>query len=126
MPRQISLTDILQYMNPISQLVDNYYRNNYDYDMQAYIDKYGVPDRSKGKHLTDEFKKPNHMTFSDESVYNTPEMQGGKWEQRFNGWDFYASPFNLQQHSPEELKDYFNRSEKNSQLIFPIPYRSDY
>jgi hypothetical protein len=26
------------------------------YNLQGYIDKYGVPDMSKGQHLTDEFK----------------------------------------------------------------------
>jgi hypothetical protein len=31
-------------------------------------------------HATDKFKKPNHITFSDESVYhNTENPRGGKW-----------------------------------------------
>ncbi|MDP1774257.1 MAG: hypothetical protein Q8L15_18470 [Methylobacter sp.] len=34
-----------------------------DYDIKGYVEKYGEPDQSKGQHLTDEFKLPNHITF---------------------------------------------------------------
>ena len=37
-----------------------------DYDMAGYIAKYGQPDQSKGQHLTDEFKMPSHISFSNE------------------------------------------------------------
>ena len=66
-----------------------------DYDMAAYIKKYGAPDQSKGQHLTDEFKKPNHITFSDESIYHSDETPGGHWEKQDGQWHFYASDFNV-------------------------------
>lgn len=53
-------------------------RSDYDYDLRgAFLagekpDKYG--------HMTDKYKKPWHPTFSDESVYSTPEAPGGHWE----------------------------------------------
>ena len=68
-----------------------------DYDMAGYIAKYGQPDQSKGQHLTDEFKLPDHMTFSDDSKYSTPETPGGQWVQDAGkNWHFYASDYNVQ------------------------------
>ena len=90
-----------------------------DYDMAGYVAKYGQPDQSNGQHLTDEFKLPNHMTFSTDSIYSTPEKQGGSWTQEGGKWHFYASPFNLQQHSPKEMQDYFKRVEPDSVLHLP-------
>ncbi len=55
-----------------------------DYDLRGYYDKYGAVkiDQNSKQHLTDEFKLPNHKTFSDESVhYNFATMpQGGHWK----------------------------------------------
>lgn len=90
-----------------------------DYDYAGYRAKYGEPDQSGGKHLTDEFKLPNHITFSKESVYNTPEKEGGDWKKVDGKWNFYASPFNLKQHSAEELKAYFKKYEPDSVLHLP-------
>src|SRR5215472_5465284 len=57
-------------------------RNAPDYDMPGYIAKYGQPDQSKGQHLTDEFKLPNHMTFSTDSKYSNDTQKGGEWRQQ--------------------------------------------
>jgi len=40
-----------------------------DYDLQGYYKKYGDKAIGANGHLTDEFKKPNHPTFSNESIY---------------------------------------------------------
>jgi hypothetical protein len=90
-----------------------------DYDMAGYTAKYGQPNQSNGQHLTDEFKLPNHMTFSSESKYSTPDAAGGQWKQENGKWNFYASPFNLQQHSAEEMQNYFKQVEPNSILHLP-------
>jgi hypothetical protein len=50
------------------------------YDIRSYVEKYGWPDRSKGQHLTDEFKLPYHITFSSESIYSKPGQEGGLWK----------------------------------------------
>ena len=93
-----------------------------DYDMAGYVAKYGKPDQSKGQHLTDEFKLPNHITFSEYSSYSNPEMQGGKWQRGGSEalWNFTPSQFNLQQHSPEEYAQYFaNRERKGTFVALP-------
>jgi hypothetical protein len=50
-----------------------------DYDMEGYIKKYGIPNQSEGQHLTDEFKLPNHITFSTDSIYHSEKTPGGVW-----------------------------------------------
>jgi hypothetical protein len=71
-------------------------------------------------HLTDEFKKPSHITFSDESKYVTPGMDPGKWRETGNGkWTFTVGKTNLEHHSLAELRDYFQKYEKDSTLIVP-------
>jgi len=86
-----------------------------DYDYEGYINAYGVPDQSKGQHLTDEFKLPNHITFSTGSRYSNPQMQGGKWtgiDGNSNQWQFEPSALNLKNHSLTDLIDYFNNYER--------------
>lgn len=91
-----------------------------DYDYDGYIAKYGEPDQSKGQHLTDEFKLPNHITFSKDSKYSNKEQEGGDWKRGGDGkWHFYASEFNLSQHSPERLQQYFAEHEPDAVLHLP-------
>ena len=48
-----------------------------DYDMQgAYLASLAADGQN---HWDDEFKKPNHYTFSSGSMYASPEMPGGEW-----------------------------------------------
>ena len=51
-----------------------------DYDLRGYYNKYGslVPTASN-LHLTDEFKKPNHPTFSNQSMYYTRQPYAVNW-----------------------------------------------
>jgi site-specific DNA-cytosine methylase len=82
--------------------------NDQDYDLQGYWLKYvkGQPRLAKpaGEHFVDEFKKPNHPTFSDESVYHKTkdqygyELQGGKWY----GDSAYLPPETIRQN-PEKM-----------------------
>ena len=89
-----------------------------DYDYAGYIAKYGKPDQSKGQHLTDEYKLPNHITFSDQSRYHSQAQDGGKWQQGGSGqWNFTPSEYNLSQHSPEEYKAYFSQYERKGTTI---------
>ncbi len=53
--------------------------NNGDYDFYSYY-KNGDYKNYQGGHFPDTYKKPNHQTFSNESVYSTPENPGGYWE----------------------------------------------
>src|SRR6266853_1522730 len=93
-----------------------------DYDMAGYTAKYGPPDQSDGKHLTDEFKLPNHMTFSTDSKYSTPGQPGGTWSKGPRGeWHFAPSEYNLQQHSAGDMQSYFNMVEPDAVLDLPAP-----
>lgn len=90
-----------------------------DYDLQGYYKAH--PSETTGGHLTDEFKKPNHPTFSNESVYaKLPGMQPGRWEQTPEGKDrFVAGQTNLQYRSPKQLQEYFRREEPDVDLVLP-------
>jgi hypothetical protein len=91
----------------------------YDYDLRgAWLNK-EVP---AGGHGTDKYKKPNHPTFSEESVYhNAPSplgtpFVGGKWGKG----EFTPSAFMLQYTTPRDfLRGYFDRFEPGVRLRLP-------
>lgn len=75
--------------------------------------------RNQGKfgedgHASDAFKKPNHPTFSDQSIYHGVDgYQGGKWTE-----DAYeAGPNNF--YPKEVLERYFKTVEPGQKLKFP-------
>jgi len=71
-------------------------------------------------HLADTYKKPNHITFSDGSIYAKNDPGAGKWSQDSDGkWTFTVGATNLRYHSPQELRSYFAKYEPNSKLVFP-------
>ena len=59
-------------------------------------------------HMADTYKLPNHITFSDQSVYHGRDgNEGGRWTQ-VDGRDvFTPGPTNLKHHSIQEMMDYF-------------------
>jgi hypothetical protein len=92
-----------------------------DYDMRGAFAKLGgnVP---QGVHLTDQFKKPNHPTFSNQSQYSSPAQPGGNWfEMGPTTWGFMPSRTNIDQFGGDRLKDYFNRREPGNLLLSPPP-----
>jgi hypothetical protein len=91
-----------------------------DYDLKGYFDKYGPVSVTGDQHLTDEFKKPNHVTFSNESIYNSPDHQGGEWRQGTDKkWEFIASPWNIKNVGVDSLQTYFKENEPQSKLTLP-------
>ncbi len=91
------------------------YDSGEDYDLRGAF-KANISKDSRG-HGPDTFKKPNHPTFSDQSMYSTPQMQGGQWIERDNQTFYVPSPVNLQHRSFEDLQDYFNKIEPNVKLV---------
>lgn len=92
-----------------------------DYDMRGFWLS-GQAQAANG-HYTDEFKKPSHPTFSNESKYsgaNEGEIAGGSWTppavEGGKDWTFKPSEYNLQQRSPEELKRYLGESDPDVKL----------
>ena len=65
-------------------------QNENDYDLRGYYKEYGNKPIPKGiePHLTDEFKLPNHPTFSQNSRYYNDETEylGGKWDNGILNW----------------------------------------
>ena len=87
-----------------------------DYDLRGAWK--GGASQSDNGHLTDQYKKPWHPTFSDQSQYNgiTGE-DGGKWTEDGNGdWSFTPGAANMRYWPPDKLRDYFQRIEPNVQL----------
>lgn len=89
--------------------------NDYDY-VKFYGDKplfeEWKNDTNPNKHFSDKYKKPNHITFSEESIYSTPQQPGGKWYKDANGkTHFKPSDWQKQAISYEAYKNYFDRNE---------------
>jgi hypothetical protein len=104
--------------------------NDQGYDEAGYVAKYGVPapfndiksyQEVTGNHLNDEFKMPNHPTFSGGSKYSAPDIQGGNWQSGgLDRWNFQPSKVNLQNMSNKDLADYFaNQERKNTFATMP-------
>jgi hypothetical protein len=102
-----------------------------DYDMRGLFKDTGGANIDPG-HGTDRYKKPNHPTFSDESVYSGVSdvvkggrFLGGQWGgDDQSGYTYTPSPNMLERtHTPERLSRYMGEREKNVQLVMPPPYR---
>ena len=94
----------------------------HDYDMQgAFLREYEMPLDARVAeavdprgHGTDLFKKPNHSTFSAESVYASPLHPGGVWT---DGGFFMPSPATPNFMAPRELSDYMRDYEPGAALV---------
>lgn len=80
-------------------------QQNYDYDMARWDDE--VEDKNElfnhQGHYTDKYKKPNHPTFSDESIYSNEQTPGGKWGYQ-NGHDtFTPSEYQVNTYGPQHI-----------------------
>lgn len=91
--------------------------NTYDYDARGFW-KAGAQQADNG-HGSDQFKKPNHPTFSDQSQYSGVEgMTGGQWVQNGPKWTFVTSPTNELYHEKDDLQKYFNEIEPGNSLVY--------
>jgi hypothetical protein len=100
--------------------------DNIDYDMQGYAKSLGFKPWQPG-HGVDTFKKPNHMTFSDQSRYHgTPDPvngganQGGHWFSTAPQIPAYQpSVKSAAYQGAERMKNYFQKYEPDYQLMEP-------
>lgn len=68
-------------------------------------------------HMNDYYKLPQHHTYSKESKGG--EDFGGEWLGNDEvGWIFKASPFNMAQHSFEDMKKYWDNNEPEAVLWY--------
>jgi hypothetical protein len=73
-------------------------------------------------HLPDTYKKPNHPTFSTDSIYNGVDgATGGQWieEPKTKRWSYRASPYTAQLYGPAFLQHYFKSVEPDATLVLP-------
>ena len=89
---------------------------NDDYDLESAYNNLPLEQleawrTSKGQtHLSDKYKKPNHMTYSD---------SGYGWSgSDKDGWIFRPSPRQMQEHSFEDYIKYWDKNEPNSKLDY--------
>lgn len=96
---------------------------NRDYDMQGYFKANpDVMPNAEGQHYPDTYKKPNHPTFSDESIYHGVDgNQGGHWGQEDGKDTFTPGPTNMQNWGKQGLQDYFQRVEPDVKLKDALP-----
>lgn len=112
-------------LSPADQAVyDKQYspEDSEDYDMQGYFKSTGgAAPNTEGQHYPDTFKKPNHITFSDQSQYHGVDgNQGGSWDLLpDNTFTFTPGATNLANHSTQELIDYFQKYEPGNKLLLP-------
>lgn len=95
--------------------------NTKDYDLRGAFKESAAAD-NRG-HLTDRYKKPNHPTFSDESIYNNTlsplgvPFQGGQWKKEGQGWTYQPSDFMMQYTEPQDdLIQYMKKYEPKARL----------
>ena len=85
--------------------------SGYDYDYRGYFNS-GMPPPTKGLHWLDIYKKPNHPTFSNMSIYSTPEHPGGRWLNNNTTATFRPSAWmKADPERIEELKKYWAKYE---------------
>ena len=122
---QLTQKEERQYQEWKKKLPENL-QNEHDYDLRGLWKENPNAKPDERLHLTSKYKKPNHITFSDVSIYHNPKagIEGGKWVETMSGkWIFYASYFNISQYSRQELQDYFKEHEKDAELILPPEIR---
>jgi hypothetical protein len=110
----------------LRQALAGFNTSTVDYDMRGLFKEAGGKDLSKnashgGFGMTDRYKKPNHPTFSNQSIYHFKDgAVGGYWGMDKDGNDvYYASNHNLKNMTPEQLKEYFSRVEPGVKLVLP-------
>ncbi|SRR6266498_2760271 len=98
----------------------DYSRDMQNYDMRGWWKKHRGQQVHSG-HFEDDFKKPNHPTFSTQSMYHGRDgYEGGTWLRRTDkSWTFSPGKTNLDYWGPEALTDYFGRVEPGNMLILP-------
>ena len=92
-----------------------------DYDTRAAFNAGLTPDSRR--HLPDQFKRPNHITYSTDSIYADKGPSAGRWEgSDKKGWTFYASPTNIKNAGgSDKLQEYFKTQEPEATLVMPKP-----
>lgn len=92
--------------------------DTYDYDLRGAwkeLQSGKMSEDARG-HLGDKYKKPNHPTFSDQSVYHGRDgYKGGSWGDQGGKYTYTPSENHL--WSRDELSKYFSAREPDAILL---------
>ena len=93
-----------------------------DYDYAGYRNAVAKglikPKEGEEDHYPDTFKLPNHVTFSNESMYSNAKTPGGNWMETDKGeYYFHPSAHNLKNTPPDAMADYFKNYEKQGTYV---------
>lgn len=91
----------------------------YDYDLRGAWKELqsGTMSEDERGHLGDKYKKPNHPTFSDQSIYSGQDgVAGGVWTRNAEGKDVYTPGRKLSSVEADRLRRYFLRNEPGVML----------
>ena len=102
---QIWYSKVAKYKN----LNPNPDANGQDYDYRGYWrneDRVGILGSNPNAHFTDKYKQPSHPTFSNESIYSSPQTPGGTWVKGKGTWLFKHNKFTARQ--ADRTADYLN------------------
>lgn len=83
-------------------------RDLFDYDLRGAwkeMQSGSMQEDDRG-HLGDKYKKPNHPTFSNQSIYSNDQNIGGKWEER-GGQTVFTPGRKLSKAEADFLQRYF-------------------
>lgn len=97
-------------------------QDSQDYDMRGAWKELvaGSIKQADNGHFPDTYKKPNHPTFSDQSIYHGVDGNyGGKWLETPEGTTFQVGPTQETLWKPAQLQKYFKEREPDIQLAYP-------
>ena len=111
------------YIDWLSELIkwrpgieESIYSSNPAYDYQGFYNEdpkraWDMLNGNPEAHFTDKYKRPNHPTFSDESIYSTPETPGGHWHENYGGGSRWVyEPSDYTKRNREETLKYLENS----------------
>ena len=96
---------------------------NYNYELNYYIhpfESWNMINEPSDTHFYDQFKKINHPTFSNESIYSNKYHEGGNWDYQ-NGKDIYNFSDYTFDHSDQTL-DYLKYADPNVEPVYEGGY----
>jgi len=94
------------------------------YDVQGAWKSGDVFKTDERGHGPDKWKKPNHRTFSTESIYSSKETPGGRWVRTPYGPQFHPSKITLDLYGVDDLQHYFKEKEPDVKLMWQNPNNS--
>lgn len=130
MPSQASMETMEgfnQYLSDTGRMSDDYDYEGFYNDKGAFLQWLTEEIKNPGKaHFTDKYKRPNHLTFSEESVYSgQDDVVGGKWSNRQGKFTYTPSMYNINQNGGvDKYIEKFNRYEPDTRLDLTEYYNS--